>query len=153
MDITVRQALEDALKREDVAYDYFIKLQKLCKDQGARKILEEFADDEVLHKKELSKLLETGDLSSIDLVCKCSYRDLGLQDTLSNKAIDEELTVQDILAITIKAKESARIFYEELGEQFKGQEVEKLFVKLSCDKMCHRNEFQKMYDEIIYSEN
>lgn len=153
MDLTVREALEDAIKREDVAYDYFTKLQAMVKDPGTKKLLEELAEEELQHKAEMQKLLDTGDVSGVDLSCSCAYRDLGLQDTLANKAIDENVTVQDVLAIAIKAEDSARLFYEGLAEQFKGQEVEKLFVKLACDEMCHRNEFQKMYDEIVYSEN
>ncbi len=150
--MTVKEALEDALKREEIAYDYFTTLQGMTKDPGTKKLLEELAQEEVEHKKQIQELLDKG-VEGLELACNPSYKDLGMQDTLPNQAITDDLSVQDVLTIAIKAEESARVFYEEMAEKFQGQEAEKLFVKLACDEMKHRNQFQKMYDEIIYSEN
>jgi len=63
------------------------------------------------------------------------------------------MTVQDVLMIAMKHEDNSRIFYEKLAERFKGQEVEELFKRLAIEESCHRNNIQKMYDEIILTEN
>jgi rubrerythrin len=53
----------------------------------------------------------------------------------------------------MKHEDNSRIFYEKLAEQHKGKPAEEVFRKLAIEESLHRNTIQKMYDEIVLSEN
>lgn len=153
MEITVREALEDAKERESLAYEFYLKLQDYVKDLGAKAIIRELADEEIKHRELIDAVIKEGKISKIGLDTKCYYTDLGISNLVLPKVITEDMTVQDVLMIAMKHEDNSRIFYEKLADRFKGQEVEELFRRLAIEESCHRNNIQKMYDEIILTEN
>lgn len=153
MEITIREALEDAKEKEILAYEFYQKLLTYVKDLGAKAIIRELAEEEVKHRDLIDKIIGTGDLNIAGLDTKCYYTDLGITDMVLPKVIKEDMSVQDILRIAIKHEDNSRIFYEKLADKYKGQEVEELFRRLAVEEACHRNNIQKIYDDIILTEN
>ncbi|MGC8924743.1 MAG: ferritin family protein [Calditerrivibrio sp.] len=153
MEITIREALEDAKEKEILAYEFYQKLLTYVKDLGAKAIIRELAEEEVKHRDLIDKIIATGDLNIVGLDTKCYYTDLGITDMVLPKVIKEDMSVQDILRIAIKHEDNSRIFYEKLADKYKGQEVEELFRRLAVEEACHRNNIQKIYDDIILTEN
>ncbi len=153
MEITIREALEDAKQKEILAYEFYQKLMTYVKDLGAKAIIRELAEEEVKHKDLIDKIMETGDINIVGLDTKCYYTDLGITNIVLPKVITEDMSVQDILRIAMKHEDNSRVFYEKLAEKFKGQEVEELFRRLAVEEACHRNNIQKIYDEVILTEN
>jgi rubrerythrin len=153
MEITIREALDDARQKEILAYEFYQKLLSYVKDLGAKAIIRELAEEEIKHRDLIDKIIETGDIDIIGLDTKCYYTDLGITDIVLPKVIKDDMSVQDILRIAIKHEDNSRVFYEKLADRFKGQEVENLFRKLAVEEACHRNNIQRIYDEVILSEN
>lgn len=153
MEITIREALEDAKQKEILAYEFYQKLMTYVKDLGAKAIIKELAEEEVKHRDLIDKIIETGDINVVGLDTKCYYTDLGITNIVLPKVITEDMTVQDILRIAMKHEDNSRVFYEKLADKFKGQEVEELFRRLAVEEACHRNNIQKIYDEVILTEN
>lgn len=153
MEITIREALEDAKEKETLAYDFYMKLLDFVKDLGAKSIIRELAEEEVKHKELIESVIKSGKISYLGMDIKCYYTDLGISKIVLPKVIKEDMTVQDILQIAMKHEDNSRVFYEKLADKFSGQEVEELFRRLAIEEACHRNNIQKMYDEIILTEN
>jgi len=153
MEITIREALDDARQKEILAYEFYQKLLSYVKDLGAKAIIRELAEEEFKHRDLIDKIIETGDIDIIGLDTKCYYTDLGITDIVLPKVIKDDMSVQDILRIAIKHEDNSSVFYEKLADRFKGQEVENLFRKLAVEEACHRNNIQRIYDEVILSEN
>lgn len=153
MEITIREALDDARQKEILAYEFYQKLLSYVKDLGAKAIIRELAEEEIKHRDLIDKIIETGDIDIIGLDTKCYYTDLGITDIVLPKVIKDDMSVQDILRIAIKHEDNSSVFYEKLADRFKGQEVENLFRKLAVEEACHRNNIQRIYDEVILSEN
>jgi len=153
MEITIREALEDAKEKEILAYEFYQKLLTYVKDLGAKAIIRELAEEEIKHRDLIDKIMTTGDIKIAGLDTKCYYTDLGITNMVLPKVIKEDMSVQDILRIAIKHEDNSRIFYEKLADKYKGQEVEELFRRLAVEEACHRNNIQKIYDEIILTEN
>lgn len=153
MEITIREALEDAKQKEILAYEFYQKLMAYVKDLGAKAIIKELAEEEIKHRDLIDKIMQTGDINIIGLDTKCYYTDLGIAKIVLPKVITEDMSVQDILRIAMKHEDNSRVFYEKLADKFKGQEVEELFRRLAVEEACHRNNIQKIYDEVILTEN
>lgn len=155
MEITVRQALEDASLKEQLAYEFYKKLLDVVKDLSAKEVLKELAQQELDHKNIIDKALEQGTLDALGLDASCNYKNLGIgvSSGLKPEVVTEGLNVQDVLLIAIKHEENSRLFYEEMVQRFKGTDAEAAFTKLAIEEACHRNEIQKMYDDIINLEN
>ncbi|MCA1926918.1 MAG: ferritin family protein [Calditerrivibrio sp.] len=153
MEITIREALEDAKEKETFAYEFYMKLLDFVKDLGAKSIIRELAEEEVKHRELIESVMSGGKISNLGLDVKCYYTDLGISKIVLPKVIKEDMTVQDILQIAMKHEDNSRVFYEKLADKFSGQEVEELFRRLAIEEACHRNNIQKMYDEIILTEN
>lgn len=153
MEITIREALEDAKQKEILAYEFYQKLMTYVKDLGAKAIIKELAEEEVKHRDLIDKIMQTGDINIVGLDTKCYYTDLGITNIVLPKVITEDMSVQDILRIAMKHEDNSRVFYEKLADKFKGQEVEELFRRLAVEEACHRNNIQKIYDEVILTEN
>jgi rubrerythrin len=63
------------------------------------------------------------------------------------------MSVQDVLRIAMKHEDNSRIFYEKLAEKYQNSPVEEVFKRLAVEESLHRNTIQKMYEDIVLSEN
>ncbi|MEF3254505.1 MAG: ferritin family protein [Deferribacterales bacterium] len=153
MEITIKEALEDAKQKEVLANEFYMKLYDYVKDLGAKAIIKELADEEIKHRELIQSIIDGGKISELGQDIKYYYTDLGISKLVLPKVITPEMSVQDILRIAMKHEDNSRIFYEKLAEKFAGSEVEELFRKLAVEESVHRNNIQKMYDEIILTEN
>lgn len=153
MEITIKEALEDAKQKEVLANEFYMKLYDYVKDLGAKAIIKELADEEIKHRELIQSIIDGGKISELGQDIKYYYTDLGISKLVLPRVITPEMSVQDILRIAMKHEDNSRIFYEKLAEKFAGSEVEELFRKLAVEESVHRNNIQKMYDEIILTEN
>jgi len=60
MEITVREALEEAKERESLAYEFYLKLHNYVKDLGAKAIIRELADEEIKHRELIDNVIKEG---------------------------------------------------------------------------------------------
>lgn len=153
MEITIKEALEDAKTKEELAFEFYIKLYDYVKDLGAKTIIKELAEEEVKHKNLIQDMIDTGRIDIIGVDTKYYYTDLGITKLVLPKVISADMTVQDVLRIAMKHEDNSRIFYEKLAEKYSGSEVEEVFKRLAVEESLHRNTIQKMYEDIVLTEN
>lgn len=153
MEITIKEALEDAKRKEELAYEFYIKLYDYVTDLGAKAIIKELAEEEVKHKNLIQEMIDTGRIDIVGVDTKYYYTDLGIAKLVLPKVITADMTVQDVLRIAMKHEDNSRIFYEKLAEKYSGSEVEEVFKRLAVEESLHRNTIQKMYEDIVLTEN
>lgn len=153
MEITIKEALEDAKTKEELAYEFYLKLYDYVKDLGAKTIIKELAEEEVKHKNLIQEMIDTGRIDIVGVDTKYYYTDLGIAKLVLPKVITADMTVQDVLRIAMKHEDNSRIFYEKLAEKYSGSEVEEVFKRLAVEESLHRNTIQKMYEDIVLTEN
>jgi len=153
MEITIREALEDAKRKEELAYEFYMKLLSYVKDLGAKTIIKELAEEEIKHKNLIQEMIDTGKIDIVGIDTKYYYTDLGIAALVLPKVITEDMTVQDILRIAMKHEDNSRVFYEKLAEKYSGSPVEEVFKRLAVEESLHRNTIQKIYEDIVLSEN
>ncbi|MBC7195672.1 MAG: ferritin family protein [Deferribacterales bacterium] len=153
MEITIKEALEDAKRKEELAYEFYMKLYDYVSDLGAKTIIKELAEEEVKHKNLIQEMIDTGKIDSVGLDTKYYYTDLGITNLVLPKVITEDMSVQDVLRIAMKHEDNSRVFYEKLAEKYSGTPAEEVFNRLAVEESLHRNTIQKMYEDIVLSEN
>ncbi|MDY6821833.1 MAG: ferritin family protein, partial [Deferribacterota bacterium] len=145
--------LLEAKRKEELAYDFYSKLINYVKDLGTKAMIKELAEEERRHKDILDDILKKKDIYKIQLGDKCYIYDLGISIYLKPEVVTKDLTVDAVLRIAIKSEENSRKFYSVMAEKFKGTEAEDIFKQLAHEEMCHRNNFQLLYDDIVLNEN
>lgn len=153
MELTVKEALEDAKRKEELAYEFYSKLMEYVEDLGAKAVIKELAEEELKHRNLVEEIMKTGKIDSVGLNTKYYYTDLGISNMVLPQVITKDMTVQDVLRIAMKHEDNSRIFYEKLGDKHAGSPAEEVFRKLAVEESLHRNSIQKMYDDIVLSEN
>lgn len=153
MKLTVKEALEDAKRKEELAYEFYIKLLDYVEDLGTKAVIKELAEEEIKHKNLVEEMMVSGKINAVGLDTKYYYTDLGISNMVLPQVITKEMTVQDVLRIAMKHEDNSRLFYEKLADKHAGSTAEEVFRKLAVEESLHRNTIQKMYDDIVLSEN
>ena len=122
-------------------------------DLGTKSMIKELAAEELMHKDIINKAIDEGQIENIKLGEKCYILDLGIANIVTPEVVDKDMTVGTVLRIAMKYSENMRLFYENMANRFKGNEVEKIFRQCEHEEMCHRNNIQLLYDDLILSEN
>ncbi|BAI81422.1 rubrerythrin [Deferribacter desulfuricans SSM1] len=152
-EITLKEALEDALHKEQMAYEFYMQLHDMLKDLGAKAIIKELASEEVKHKEMIEEAIKTGKIEHIGMETKYYSSDLGISKMVLPQVITDDMSVQDVLRIAMKHEDNSRVFYEKLAEKFAGSEAEEFFRRMAVEEATHRNKIQNIYDDIVYNEN
>jgi rubrerythrin len=152
-EITIEEALKEAIAREIQSFKFYQQLYGFVKDLGTKALIKELMDEEKSHYEILQNLLNTDTIDRVKLGEKCYIIDLGLNWQVRPEVITEDMSVEAVLRIAIKYAENARRFYDSLANKFRGSKVENLFRQLAHEEMCHRNNSQLLYDELVLKDN
>jgi rubrerythrin len=152
-EITIEEALKEAINREESSYKFYKQLYSYVKDLGTKALINELAEEEKSHIEILESILNNKKIDEIKLGEKCYIIDLGLSRQVRPEVITEDMPVEAVLRIAIRYAENARKFYDNLADKLRGVNIENLFRQLAHEEMCHRNNFQLLYDELVFKEN
>ena len=116
-------------------------------------MIKELASEELNHKNIINTAIDKGQIENIKLGEKCYILDLGIANIVTPEVVEKDMSVGTVLRIAMKYSENMRLFYQNMAGRFRGEEVEKIFKQLEHEEMCHRNNIQLLYDDMILSEN
>jgi rubrerythrin len=153
MENDVRKALEEAGEKKKLSYEFYKKLLNVVSDLSTKALIKDLVEQKKKHGEIIEQALETGSLDNLGLDVSCRWKGLGIGEGVKPEVVTGELTVQDVLLIAIRYEENSVKYYEKLAEDFKGSPAGEVFFKLASDEACHRNEVQRMYDDIVNLEN
>jgi len=142
---TLQDALTFAMEKEKKANELYLLFRGKVKDEGARTLLQELADQEMGHWRMIREALESGSVEGI--AAKAKGRDIQLSDTMIEIDLTPDSTPQDIMVFAMQMEKKALDFYAGLRDRYRGTDLEALFDRLAREEMRHKEILEKQYAE------
>ncbi len=141
---TLKDALNFALDKEKKANELYLLFRSKVKDEAAKTLLKDLADQELGHVKMIQDAIRGGSIEGIG--AKAKGRDLQVSDYMVEIELTADSTPQDIMVAAIQMEKKAFDFYRGLLSQYGGTELEALFTRLSREEMRHKEILEKEYE-------
>jgi rubrerythrin len=134
-----------AIGREEDALKMYIDLAGKIRNPQIKKVLHDFAAEELQHKQKLQfELLNIGKTSPISTEITIITPDEA--DIDQDSLID--IDYSDALIVAIKKEEIAFQLYSELASKVKNYELKSVFYQLAEEEVRHKILFEKEYEKI-----
>ena len=142
---TLKDALTYALDKEKNAHELYRLFRDRVKDDAAKALLQELADQEMGHWKMIREALDSGSIEGVG--AKAKGRDLQVSDTMVEIELTPDSSPQDIMVFAMQMEKKAMDFYGGLLDQYRGTDLEALFSRLAREEMRHKEILEKEYEE------
>ena len=142
---TLKDALTYALDKEMNARELYRLFRGTVKDDAAKALLQELADQEMGHWKMIREALDSGSIEGVG--AKAKGRDLQVSDTMVEIELTPDSSPQDIMVFATQMEKKAMDFYGGLLDQYRGTDLEALFSRLAREEMRHKEILEKEYEE------
>jgi len=149
---TIEQILEQAIRFEEQAYDFYVGAIDMVKQPHIKDTLKDLAAEEVKHKEKLQALVE-GDTEALIGVSRQKVLDLKLAEYLVAPSLGEDATFQDVLVVAMHREKSSHEFYSTMATIADDESTKTLFTFLAQEELVHKNKVETLYDEIVYRDN
>jgi rubrerythrin len=143
--------LDFAVEREEEAIRFYRDLQTMVQFSEKKELLQEFEAIEKSHVVVLENIRKKTvvELSSAPV----EVENLAISDYLVEVPPTPEMSFQDILITAMKREEKAVKLYTRLAEGATDEGIRALFQKLATEESKHKLYFEKLYDDIVLTEN
>ena len=141
---TLKDVLNFAIDKEKKANELYLLFRSKVKDAAAKTLLQDLADQELGHLRMIQDALKGGTIEGIG--AKAKGRDLEVSDYMVEIELTADSTPQDIMVAAMQMEKKALDFYNGLLAQYKGTELEALFLRLSREEMRHKEILEKEYE-------
>jgi len=141
----IEDVISYAIGREEDALKMYIDLAGKIRNPQIKKVLQDFAVEELQHKQKLQfELLNIGKTSPISTEITIITPDEA--DIDQDSLIDIEYS--DALIVAIKKEEIAFKIYSELASKVKNYELKNVFYQLAEEEVRHKLRFEVEYEKI-----
>ncbi len=141
---TLKDALLFAMDKEKKANELYLLFRGKVKDDAARALLQELADQEMGHWKMIREALDSGAIEGIG--AKAKGRDIQVSDYMVEIELTPDSSPQDIMVFAMQMEKKAMDFYGGLLDQHRGTDLEALFSRLAREEMRHKEILEKEYE-------
>lgn len=145
----IDEVLDFAIKNEQDAYDFYIKLSVNSKIDYIKNTFLDFANEELKHKE----ILESVKVNGVSEINVSKVIDLKISDYLVSAKISEDISYEDALVLAMKREKAAYKLYLALSEKTDSLKMKKLFLNLANQEANHKLRFETEYDDIVYRDN
>lgn len=142
---TLKEALLFAMDKERKAHELYLLFRGKVKDDAARTLLQELADQEMGHWKMIREALDSGSVEGIG--AKTKGRDIQVSDYMVEIELTPDSSPQDIMVFAMQMEKKALDFYGGLRDRYRGTDLEALFSRLAREEMRHKEILEKEYEE------
>src|ERR1035437_2900676 len=146
---SVEDIVEFAILAEQEAVDFYSDLATRSKNDGIRKVFQEFAGEEMKHK---SRLLSIREERSLKLP-EGTVSDMKTADYMADVSPKPDITYPDALILAMKKEKLAFRLYSFLAEETTDPALKNLFQNLALEESRHKLRFEIEYDEYVLKEN
>jgi rubrerythrin len=148
---TIEKALEIGSEMELESYTLYIETAKKAKYPGAKKLLEEIADEEKRHREYFLRGLE--DPSNIMMrTLDEDIPDLKITDKLVKVPLDPQADYPQVLIFAAQREKTTHDFYVQIARKFKDTEIGKMFNNFAKEELRHKYLLEKEYDDVVLAE-
>lgn len=146
---SVDDILDFAIAEEAGAYVFYMDLGSKMEKEWMKKVFEDFAEEEIAHKRELQKIKEGKVLAAINE----KVSNLKISDYLVEADPSTEYDYQDALILAMRREKAAFKLYSDLAEVADDERARNLLLALAQEEAKHKLRFELEYDENILLEN
>ncbi|HEY3325313.1 MAG TPA: ferritin family protein [Planctomycetota bacterium] len=136
--------LDFAIREEDAAAKFYVKLANQAKDSGMREAFESFAAEETAHKERLLAVKSGSKLAA----SKESIAELQSADYLVDIAPDPKMGYREALIVAMKKEKAAFRLYTDLASSVTDAGLKSLFQVLAQEEARHKLRFEVEYDDM-----
>ncbi|MFC1802645.1 ferritin family protein [Thermoproteota archaeon] len=148
---TIEKALQVGAEMELESYTLYTETAVKAKYPGAKKLLEEIAEDEKRHREYFIKRLE--DPLNLKLkALKEEIPDLKITDKLVKVPLDPKSDYPQVLIFAAQREKSTHDFYVQIACKFKDTELGKIFNNFATEELRHKYLLEKEYDDVVLAE-
>ncbi|HXK49961.1 MAG TPA: ferritin family protein [Clostridiales bacterium] len=141
--------IDFAVDREKEAVEFYQDLQTKTKFAEMKETLK---DLEMMERGHINTL-ETIRKQGIEKVEVKEVADLKISDYMADIEPAPEMDYENILIVAMKREQKSKDLYEDLAARFKGEEIEKILLKIASEEAEHKLRFEKIYDQHVLREN
>ena len=144
---SIDDILNFAVKEEEQAHDFYMKLASKTGNPGMRKLLEGFAAEEQGHKARLMEI-KSG-RQAFD--AREKVLDLKIGDYLVDVSPSPDMGYKDALVVAMKKEKAAFKMYTDLAHRVEGP-LRETFLELAQEEARHKLRFEIEYDDNVLRE-
>jgi len=141
--------IDFAVDREKEAVEFYQELQTKTKFAEMKDTLK---DLEMMERGHINTL-ETIRKQGTEKVEVKEVADLKISDYMADIEPAPEMDYENILIVAMKREQKSKELYEDLAGRFKGEEIEKILLKIASEEAEHKLKFEKIYDQHVLREN
>ena len=148
---TIKKALEIGSEMELESYNLYTETAAKAKYPGAKKLLEEIAEDEKKHREYFLKGLENPENIKMRTI-KEDIPDLKITDQLVKVPLDPKADYPQILIFAAQREKATHDFYVQIARRYKNTEMGKIFNNFATEELRHKYLLEKEYDKVVLAE-
>jgi len=148
---TIKKALEIGSEMELESYNLYTETAAKAKYPGAKKLLEEIAEDEKKHREYFLKGLENPENIKMRTI-KEDIPDLKITDQLVKVPLDPKADYPQILIFAAQREKATHDFYVQIARRYKNTEMGKIFNNFATEELRHKYLLEKEYDNVVLAE-
>ena len=146
---SIDDVLDFAIKGEEEAHRFYMDLAEKVERSSMRKVFEDFAHEELGHKKKLLGI-KGGTLERSE---GKTVIDLRMSDYLVDIVPHPEMDYQEALIVAMKKEKAAFRLYTDLAAVSEDIDMSALFLSLAQEEAKHKLRFEIEYDEYVLTDN
>lgn len=146
---SVDELLDEAIRREEEAAQFYLDLAGQLNKPHIAKAVEEFAQEEKIHKAKLEAIKKSGKVSYLG----GEVEDIKVSDTVASVKVGPEMDYPQVLIVAMKREKAAYKLYSDMASKISDGEVKELFLTLAEEEAKHKLRFECEYDEYVSYEN
>jgi rubrerythrin len=146
---TVDEILDYAIGQEQQAADFYQDVATRAETAGMKKLLLEFADEEMRHKA----ILEAVKVGEHELTPEQEVLDMKITDYLVDVEATEDINYQDALIIAMKRERAAYQLYTDMAAKVPESHLKHVLEGLAKEEAKHKLFFETQYDERVLTDN
>ena len=143
MSKTVAEILDIAIRREEVAYDFYMDIHDKVKDTTVRETVEFIAGEEKKHKAFLVDYKEgkygTDSLRMADVV---EYK---LAEYLEEPEISQNSSSEEVYLVAAHREARSHQFYSELANMHGDSKLKTMLQKMANEELKHKEKMEYLY--------
>jgi rubrerythrin len=148
---TINDILDFAIKNEEEAYTFYMRMSEQSSNFSMKEVFLEFASEEKSHKERLLIIKEKGSFQIKDkMVAELMPVDSPAFEDL-NPAIT--MNYRQALLIAIQKEQAAYKMYQVLARYASNSFSKSIFNSLAEEELRHKTRFQQEYDNFIINNN
>ena len=146
---SVDEILDFAIGKEEEAAKFYTELAGQMKKPYMRKVFEEFAREEVGHKKKLLEIMS----GKLLMTTAEKVADLKIAELATEVSPAPDLDYQQALILAMKEEKAAFKLYSDLAETTDDERLRATLLGLAQEEAKHKLRFEIEYDDCFLTEN